>query len=290
MRDAYSNRANGPQDAIHVSQFSPRPDEDPARVDSRCEPRFERETNILAELLTRKLNGPRFAMLVIPDHWGEAPLSQAPAFRRRLREWSDAGVEMFVHGWLHKDQSKHSGYARLKARTMTASEGEFLGLSQEAAGQRMADGKALIEDIIGRAATGFVAPAWLYGKGAKHALAASGFALDEDHLRVWQPAKGPSRSAWAGGNLGQPQPVATAQFSRLCRSREACPEADESGAHRSPSRRRRRSGAAQQHRKDAGGIWQASAGCSIRRSSSLNYPVMPFLRPGRATHGYAAAE
>jgi len=153
-------------------------------------PRFERETDILAELLARKLNGPRFAMLVVPDHWGNSPLSQAPAFQRRLREWSDSGVEMFVHGWFHRDLATHSGFARLKARTMTASEGEFLGLSEDAAGQRMADGKSLIEDIIGRAAAGFVAPAWLYGKGARHALAASGFALAEDHLRVWQPATG----------------------------------------------------------------------------------------------------
>ena len=102
-------------------------------------PRFERETAVLAELLTRNLHGLRFAMLVIPDHWGEAPLSQASAFR-------------------------------------------------------------------------------------------------------------------------------------------------------SPSRRRRCTRAAQMHRKDAGGIWQASAGCSICRSTSLNSPVMPFLRPGRATHGSAAAE
>ena len=30
---------------------------------------------------------------------------------RRLRDWADAGVEMFVHGWFHKDLSDHSGAA-----------------------------------------------------------------------------------------------------------------------------------------------------------------------------------
>ncbi len=100
------------------------------------------------------------------------------------------GVEMFVHGWFHRDTAEHSGVAGFKARHMTAGEGEFLGLSAAEAGRRMADGKALIEDIIGRPSAGFVAPAWLYGPGALEALAASGFALAEDHMRVWHPATG----------------------------------------------------------------------------------------------------
>jgi predicted deacetylase len=97
---------------------------------------------------------------------------------------------MFVHGWFHRDEVAHSGLTRFKARHMTAGEGEFLGLSAAEAGRRMAEGKALLEDIIGRPAVGFVAPAWLYGPGAMEALAASGFALAEDHMRVWEPASG----------------------------------------------------------------------------------------------------
>jgi hypothetical protein len=73
---------------------------------------------------------------------------------------------------------------------MTASEGEFLGLPRVVAAQRMADGRKLIEDIIGGPVAGFIAPAWLYGPGAREALAVSGFALAEDHFRVWQPASG----------------------------------------------------------------------------------------------------
>jgi predicted deacetylase len=37
---------------------------------------------------------------------------------------------------------------------------------------------------------GFVAPAWLYGDGARSALAKAGFATAEDHMRVWRPATG----------------------------------------------------------------------------------------------------
>jgi uncharacterized protein len=153
-------------------------------------PRFAREVDVLAELFTRLLGGPRFAMLVVPDHWGMAKLADDAAFQRRLRDWSDAGVEMFVHGWFHQDLAQHRGLAAIKAKHMTASEGEFLGLSAEVAAQRMADGRKLIEDSIGREVAGFIAPAWLYGTGARAALAASGFALAEDHFRVWQPQTG----------------------------------------------------------------------------------------------------
>lgn len=153
-------------------------------------PRFEREVNILHALLAKRLGGSRLAMLVVPDHWGEAPLAKAPAFRRQLRDWADQGVEMFVHGWYHKDLSEHTGAAAFKARHMTAGEGEFLGLERAEAARRMAEGKALVEDTIGRPAAGFIAPAWLYGPGAMDALRESGFALAEDHWKVWNPASG----------------------------------------------------------------------------------------------------
>ena len=136
------------------------------------------------------LGGPRYAMLVVPDHWGRNAIAGNSAFAAKLRGWADRGIEMFVHGWFHQDCSEHSGVAALKARHMTASEGEFLGLARDEAARRMADGKALLEDIIGRPATGFIAPAWLYGPGAMEALVASGFALAEDHMKVWRTASG----------------------------------------------------------------------------------------------------
>ena len=153
-------------------------------------PRFEREVDALAELFGRQLGGPNFAMLVVPDHWGENPLVPGTPFARRLRGWAEQGVEMFVHGWYHKDTARHGGLAGFKARHMTAGEGEFLGLGREEAARRMAAGRKLLEDVTGRAAAGFVAPAWLYGEGARAALRSSDFALAEDHLRVWRPRSG----------------------------------------------------------------------------------------------------
>ena len=51
----------------------------------------------------------------------------------------------------------------------------------------MREGKALLEDILGHPVAGFIAPAWLYGPGALDALDDVGFALAEDHLKVWTP-------------------------------------------------------------------------------------------------------
>ena len=150
-------------------------------------PRFEREIDQLIERLSRLSGGLHFAMLVVPDHWDQAPLADTPAFRARLRDWADQGVEMFVHGWRHRDDSGQGGF---KARHMTAGEGEFLALYRGEALRRMLAGRALIEDAIGRATSGFIAPAWLYGPGALAALGDAGFALAEDHMRVWRPDTG----------------------------------------------------------------------------------------------------
>jgi len=172
-------------------------------------PKFAHQIVQLASLYDQLAGAHNYAMLVVPNHWGEAPLSNAPAFQTQLRAWSDAGVEMFVHGWFHRDDAAHSGaLSGFKAKHMTAGEGEFLGLDQATAQRRMADGRKLIEDIIGRPVAGFIAPAWLYGAGARAALAEQGFARAEDHMRVWEPesgrtlAKGPVIT-WASRSLAR---------------------------------------------------------------------------------------
>jgi len=151
-------------------------------------PRSESQVDALRDHLGAHVPVETLAMLVVPDHWGEAPLCAGTPFAARLRQWADAGSEMFVHGWYHRDTTEHESLAaRMKAKHMTASEGEFLGLDEATAYRRMTEGRALIEDIIGRPVAGFIAPAWLYGPGAHAAMARAGFALAEDHWRVWQP-------------------------------------------------------------------------------------------------------
>ena len=130
-------------------------------------------------------------MLVVPNHWGDAPILAGSPFASRLRGWADAGIEILLHGYFHRDQARHAGAAdKLRATFMTAGEGEFLGLSREDAASRIAEGRALLEDVIGRRVDGFVAPAWLYGEAALEALSECGMRIAEDHLRVWSPATG----------------------------------------------------------------------------------------------------
>jgi uncharacterized protein len=153
-------------------------------------PRFEAEVDELVDMLGEHV-GRRLAMLVVPNHWGDAPIVPGSAFATRLRDWADAGVEMFLHGFHHRDEARHEASAdRLRARFMTAGEGEFLGLSRDEAAERISTGRVLIEDVIGRRIDGFVAPAWLYGDGARQALRDAAIPLAEDHFRVWSPASG----------------------------------------------------------------------------------------------------
>ena len=152
-------------------------------------PRFEREVDILAAEI-EPFAGRKFAMLVVPNHWASSPLRAGTPFAARLREWSESGIELLLHGFTHRDDRQHRGLDRLRARHLTAGEGEFLGISRAEAAKRIADGKALIEDISGREISGFVAPAWLYGAGAHAALEASRLRVAEDHWRVWNPADG----------------------------------------------------------------------------------------------------
>jgi len=153
-------------------------------------PRFESEVDGLMDLLASHV-GERLAMLVVPNHWGDAPIVPGSPFATRLRRWADSGIEIFLHGYFHRDLARHEAAAdRLRARFMTAGEGEFLGLSRDEASARIAKGRALVEEVIGRPVDGFVAPAWLYGEGALSALADSAIPLAEDHWRVWSPRSG----------------------------------------------------------------------------------------------------
>lgn len=153
-------------------------------------PRFESEVERLVDMLSPYV-GDHLAMLVVPNHWGNAPIVVGSPFAARLRSWANAGIEIFLHGYFHRDQSGHYAAGdRLRARFMTAGEGEFLGLTREDAARRIAQGRSLLEDVIGRQIDGFVAPAWLYGDGARAALAECEIPIAEDHLSVWSPATG----------------------------------------------------------------------------------------------------
>jgi hypothetical protein len=153
-------------------------------------PRFESEVDRLLDVLSPHV-GRRLAMLVVPNHWGDAPIRPGSPFASRLRDWAESGIEIFLHGYFHRDDASYARAGdRLRATFMTAREGEFLGLSRGDAAARIAEGRALLENVIGRRVDGFVAPAWLYSDGARQALADCAMPIAEDHLRVWSPVSG----------------------------------------------------------------------------------------------------
>ena len=158
-------------------------------------PRFEGEVDRLMDIIRETIERPMMTMLIVPHHWNSEPLRPGTPFATRLRSWSLQGMEIFLHGWTHRDDCRHSGLASLKARHMTAREGEFLGLSRDEALLRMMRGKMLLEDIVGVPVRGFVAPAWLYSTGACEALGEAGFELAEDHMSVWSPVQDSKRLA-----------------------------------------------------------------------------------------------
>ncbi len=152
-------------------------------------PRFEREVEALRAMLTEQADPGRIALLVVPNYWGEAPLIAGSAFATLLRSWAEQGSDIFLHGWSHRDGTAHTGCLdALKAKHLTAGEGEFLGIDKDEAIRLIRAGRALLEDVTGKPVTGFVAPAWLYGDGAMAALADEELPLVEDHFRVWEPA------------------------------------------------------------------------------------------------------
>src|SRR6476620_2371897 len=108
-------------------------------------PRFEGEVDRLLDTLSPHV-GSKLAMLVVPNHWGSAPIVPGSPFAARLRSWAQSGIEMFLHGLVHRDDARHPRAAdRLRARLMTAGEGEFLGLSRAEARARIERGRAIVE-------------------------------------------------------------------------------------------------------------------------------------------------
>lgn len=148
-------------------------------------------------------------LLVVPDFHKRNALERHPAFCRVMDQRVRRGDELALHGYFHADDSPPPRSARdYFMRRIYTWEGEFYGLSEEQAMQRLGAGIDLFERMDWPL-SGFVAPAWLMSEGTRKALSQSplSYTSDPQHLYrlpdfteitapglVWS-----ARSAWRRG-------------------------------------------------------------------------------------------
>jgi predicted deacetylase len=166
--------------------------------------------------------GARPALLVVPDYHRRAPILDDPVFMARLRGLQAEGHEVFLHGLYHQaeDVERPRSNGRLSwfiaQRLVSGGEAEMVGLSHHEAGRRL-DVGARILGAAGLRVDGFVAPAWAMPRWLIPMLAARGVRYTEDHLRIYDPARGRARATlllnWA--SRSRLRLLSTVAFCRL---------------------------------------------------------------------------
>ncbi len=164
------------------------------------------QCEVLFDLLHR-LGAPPATLLVVPDHHRRGSVERDLGFVRAIDRRIAGGDEIALHGYHHVDDGPvpHSPLEWLTRRVLTASEGEFSALTEHEATLRIDAGLRLFERLQWPV-TGFVAPAWLLGDGARAALAKTRLRYTSTHAhletlvdgrRIAAPAISASaRSAW----------------------------------------------------------------------------------------------
>ena len=139
------------------------------------------------------------SLLVVPDYHHRGRVDEQPAFIRAIERRLARGDEVVLHGYHHLDEPcpRAPLLQRLQRRVYTAGEGEFAALAEREAALRLARGWEMLAGDLGWPVHGFVAPAWLLGPGARHALAEMPFryttTLRAIHsLPDWQATSAPS--------------------------------------------------------------------------------------------------
>jgi hypothetical protein len=134
------------------------------------------------------------SLLVIPNFRGEGSLDVHHNFCAWLRDRHQHGDEIVLHGYEHVGVGRPTNAGeRFRNRWFTQGEGEFLSLEYDAALDRIARGKAMLERA-GLHPRGFVAPAWLLNKGGLRAARNLGFQYTNSYFTVGDLATG--RTHW----------------------------------------------------------------------------------------------
>jgi predicted deacetylase len=124
---------------------------------------------------------------------------------RRLRELSEEGSQILLHGLYHESepvsvarsasQSRQLRLGRwLRQNLASAGEAEFGELSLEQAASRLDQGLSMFAEL-GLPVHGFVPPAWILPRRLLPALAARKIRYTEDHFGVLDPVSGRRRAS-----------------------------------------------------------------------------------------------
>jgi len=168
-------------------------------------------------------------LLCIPNHHGVERLAASVDARAWLRRRADAGDEICLHGDRHLAEAPIRGWRdRLRARLFCRGEAECLAQDAAARRRMLVDGRAELEDLVGRRVGGFVAPGWLEPRGLDSALAHSGFRWHESRwglarLDGARAIHAPVVSFAAAGLVKRPLSVATARVVAAIARRGAGP-------------------------------------------------------------------
>lgn len=116
--------------------------------------------------------GVPLTLLVVPDYHHHGDLRRHPRFVQAIEARRVRGDEIALHGYFHADDTPLRGDPLdWLVRRVYTSEAEFYRLSRKAAVERLQRGLTLFAEL-GWQPAGFVAPAWLPGRGGRAAVAA----------------------------------------------------------------------------------------------------------------------
>src|SRR3569623_827832 len=107
-------------------------------------------------------------LLVVPDYHHRGRVTGDPSFIRAIEARLARGDEVVVHGYHHLDEARNtaSPLQWIKRHVYTQSEGEFAAIDEAEAHARLMRGWEMLAIELGWPVAGFVAPAWLLGRGA----------------------------------------------------------------------------------------------------------------------------
>jgi uncharacterized protein len=111
------------------------------------------------------------SLLVIPDHHHRGHFLSDVDFCAWLKEQSEKGHEIVIHGYFHQRARRpgETALQKLITRSYTADEGEFYDLDRPSASALVNTARADFMKL-GIDPPGFIAPAWLLSREAEAAL------------------------------------------------------------------------------------------------------------------------